>query len=320
MADMRSTDSVTAWSQYWSAGRLSSCPGAADNNYSGVIAAAWETLFSTIAAPAELLDIACGNGALLALAQEHARAQGKRWQLTGVDLAAVAPAAGLSDAGISLQHGIDMHALPFADHSFVLVCSQFGIEYGHFPDNLTEALRVLKPKGRFQFLLHCADSAIARRAELQLQQIDLLLEQWALFGLLQQMLHDESEPQRFQLAKQRFDHAAASAFAYLKANRSQHDVSLIEQSLQQLGGIWQSRGQQSSADALQACADAAVAVASLRQRLLDQQAAVLDQAQAGSWQQLARQLVGHAELSRLQERGRALAWCLTGINQTQSAS
>lgn len=320
MAGMRSTDSVSAWTQYWSAGRLSSCPGAADNNYSGVIAAAWETFFVALDAPAELLDIACGNGALLALAQNHARAKGKRWQLTGVDRAAVAPAAGLSDAGISLQHGIDMHALPFADHSFVLVCSQFGIEYGHFPDNLAEALRVLKPQGRFQFLLHCADSAIARRAELQLQQIDLLLERWALFGLLQQMLLDETEPQRFQLAKQRFDHAAASAFAYLKAKRPQHDVSLIEQSLQQLGGIWQSRGQQSTADALQACADATVAVQSLRQRLLDQQAALLDQAQAENWQQQARRLAGDAELRLLQERGCALGWCLTGVNQTPSTS
>lgn len=311
-ATSASTDSIEAWSQYWSAGCLSSCPGATDSNYSGAIAKAWQVFFATLPEHVRILDIACGNGALLAMAHQYAVAAGQSWHLTGVDWATLVQREALQHPAINLCSGVDMHALPFTSGSFTVVCSQYGIEYGHFPDNLCEALRVLTRKGRFQFLLHCADSAIARRAQLQLQQIDLLQHDWALLELLQNMLQTEHDAQRFPAAKGDFDRAAAKAFAYLKSSPPQQDVSLIEQSLQQLGGIWQVRHQQRRTDLIQASLDAGQALQSLRQRLLDQQAAMLDQQQAASWLAQAEQYADNVQLNRLDDVGHALGWCLQG--------
>lgn len=308
-----SEDRAKAWSQYWSSGRLSSCPGYADSNYSGVIAESWEKFFTSLPDHCKLLDIACGNGALLAIAQRHTKTCSKSWQMTGVDKAQVEQTTKLKHHSISLYGEIDMHALPFASSSFAVVCSQYGIEYGHFPDNMIEALRVLKPQGQFQFLLHCADSVIARRAVLQLQQIELLQCEWKLFELLQIILQVEADAQKLLSAKNDFDSAAAMAFAYMKAHSPEQDVSLIEQSLQQLGSIWQVRGQQRTADSIQACKDAEQALMCLRQRLLDQQAAMLDQQQAEVWLEQSTELAAEAQLSRIDDAGVHVGWCLAGI-------
>jgi len=304
--------SASAWTQYWSGGRLSSCPGADDSNYAGAIAATWSTFFATLPGNCSLLDIACGNGALLAMAQEYVAAHGQTWQLTGVDRANLTQRPELDNAAIQLCSSIDMHELPYPDNSYDAVCSQYGIEYGTFPDNLNEALRVLKPGGSFQFLLHCKDSVIARRASLQLQQIDLLLDDWALFDLLAGMLERSGQDNGFAAAKQHFDETAAQAFAYMKTAPQNQDISLLQQSLQQLGAIWQVRAQRTPTASIKACRDASEALLSLRQRLRDQQAAMLDQQQAESWLGQARQCADDVQLNRLDDAARALGWCLQG--------
>jgi SAM-dependent methyltransferase len=306
-------DSASAWSQYWSAGRLSSCPGAADSNYTGAIEQCWKAWFELLPEACELLDIACGNGALLLLGHRHSLQQQKNWRLTGVDRAEVQRRSDLNHPDIRIIGGVDMHALPMHAAALDAVCSQYGIEYGVFPHNLDEAMRVLKPGGRFQFLVHCADSAIARRAGLQLQQIEWLQQEWHLFWLLKEMLQTRSQPQRFTTTKQTFDDHAGKAFAYLRSLQAEgQDTSLIEQTLQQLGGIWQQRDQHNQLESLQACADAEQALLSLRQRLHDQQAAMLDREQIQTWLQHLDRHADGLDLHALKDAGHQLGWAIGG--------
>ncbi|MDA3932849.1 MAG: class I SAM-dependent methyltransferase [Gammaproteobacteria bacterium] len=312
MSDTPIPASPQAWSQYWSAGRISSCPGPDDSNYHGEMAACWQDFFKLQPVRSRVLDIACGNGALLLLARQFAEQQQAQWLLHGVDRAAVQVIAQLRDADARMLSGIDMHELPYANGSFDVVCSQYGIEYGRFPDNLHEAMRVLKSGGSFQFIVHDADSTIAHRVQLQLQQIDLLQMQWQLFDKLHKMLETELTKD-FSRMKQRFDEAAGAAFGYMRdAQRQAQDISLIEQTLQQLGGIWQLRGQHGLESSLTACAQAQLATQSLARRLLDQQQAMLDRQQVNDWLQFLRSYDAATSLQALHSGEHALGWVLRG--------
>ena len=93
-----------------------------------------------------VLDVACGTGVLT---REAAIRAGPTGAVTGLDLSPemLAVAARLSPA-LRWQQG-SAEALPFADHSFDAVVSQFGLMF--FPDpvaGLREMMRVLALGGR----------------------------------------------------------------------------------------------------------------------------------------------------------------------------
>lgn len=93
-----------------------------------------------------VLDLACGPG----FAAEAARGRGA--VPTGLDFsAAMITLARTAHPGIRFEEG-DAEALPFADASFDIVVSNFGIH--HVPDTvqaLSEAKRVLRAGGRVAF-------------------------------------------------------------------------------------------------------------------------------------------------------------------------
>ena len=99
-----------------------------------------------LAAGDRVLDVACGTGVL---AREAARRVGARGTVTGLD-----PAGGMLAVAKRLQPAVEWHegvaaTLPFADGSFDVVASQFGLMF--FPDReaaLREMLRVLVSAGR----------------------------------------------------------------------------------------------------------------------------------------------------------------------------
>ena len=94
-----------------------------------------------VAAGDRLLDIACGSG----LAVELAEARGARG--AGIDASARLIAVAQDRCpSADVQVG-DMHALPWADGSFDVVTSFRGI-WGTTPDALAEVYRVLAPGGR----------------------------------------------------------------------------------------------------------------------------------------------------------------------------
>jgi len=109
----------------------------------------WATIVAEAAEiqPGEgVLDVACGTGILARVTRARTGSQGA---VVGLDLSRAMLAIARDVApDITWQHG-SAETLPFPDHSFDAVLSQFGLMF--FPDRaqaLREMLRVLVPRGR----------------------------------------------------------------------------------------------------------------------------------------------------------------------------
>ena len=152
-----------AWSQYWSAGLLHSCPGSFAGNYSGAIARFWDSALGDMDSDSRVLDVATGNGALPQRLQQR---YGDRVSVDAVDAAQLAPAwfDPLRYPGIRFHSGVLAEALPFEDAHFDYVVSQYGIEYAARPDACEQALRVLHPQGRLALVMHHSGSVLAQVA------------------------------------------------------------------------------------------------------------------------------------------------------------
>jgi ubiquinone/menaquinone biosynthesis C-methylase UbiE len=172
IADARESD----WSRYWSGGALHSCADSYGGNYAGAIGAFWADCFAGLVPGHRVLDLATGNGPLPLLLWERAPA-GKQVCVDAVDLARVAPRwhDPQKHAGLHFHSGIRMERLPFAEASFDLVISQFGIEYARWPDALHEAVRVMKPQGSAAFVVHHSDSVLCRVARSEQANQEFLL-------------------------------------------------------------------------------------------------------------------------------------------------
>ena len=152
-----------AWSQYWSAGLLHSCPGSFADNYSGAIAQFWESALADMKPGARVLDIATGNGALPQMLLQR---YGDGVSVDAVDAAQLAPAwfDPSQHPGTIFHSGVMAEALPFEDACFDYVVSQYGIEYATRPAACQQALRVLRPAGRVALVMHHSDSVLAQVA------------------------------------------------------------------------------------------------------------------------------------------------------------
>jgi SAM-dependent methyltransferase len=117
-----------------------------------------------------VLDIACGTGVL---AREAAARVGANGQVVGLD-----PSPGMLAVAEALAPEIEWRegsagSLPFADHTFDAVVSQFGLMF--FPDRrqaLREMLRVMAPGGRLALAVwdvldnipaYAAEAALVKR-------------------------------------------------------------------------------------------------------------------------------------------------------------
>ena len=151
-----------AWSQYWSAGLLHSCPGSFAGNYSGAIAQFWESALADMNPGARVLDVATGNGALPKMLLQR----GDGVSVDAVDAAQLAPAwfDPSRHPGIRFHSGVMAETLPFEDASFDYVVSQYGIEYAARPDACQQALRVLRPAGHLGLVMHHSGSVLAQVA------------------------------------------------------------------------------------------------------------------------------------------------------------
>lgn len=152
-----------AWSQYWSAGGLHSCPGSFAGNYAGAIADFWQTALADLTPGTRVLDLATGNGALPQLLLQR---YGDEVQVDAVDAAQLAPTwfDPSRHPGVRFHSGVMIEALSFEDASFDCVVSQYGIEYAMRPDACQQALRVLRPQGRLALVMHHTGSVLAQVA------------------------------------------------------------------------------------------------------------------------------------------------------------
>jgi SAM-dependent methyltransferase len=144
-----------AWSRYWKAGHEHSCPTSFDGFYGPQLQAFWRRQAALLGPEDVLLDLGCGNGALLRfLWLQFAPDRAPR--LVGVD------AADLRSDWLRgpISHRVTVHAgkrfdsLPLADGSVSFAASLFGIEYGASEAAWSELQRVLRPRARVAFVLH----------------------------------------------------------------------------------------------------------------------------------------------------------------------
>lgn len=154
-------DRRAVWTRYWSHGASHSCGGSYGNRYEGALAAFWRAAFQALAPGARVLDIATGNGALPQLLLDFDQAG----QLTcdAVDLAALAPAwfdqlPPARRAQLRFHGGQAAETLPFADGSFDLVMSQYGLEYTDLARTVPELLRVCAAGGKVCLVCHHAQA------------------------------------------------------------------------------------------------------------------------------------------------------------------
>lgn len=185
--------SLHHWESYYRSGVLASCPLGPDGGYTQELREAWVEYFSELPDGARILDIGTGNGAIVSIARETAAATGKHFEIHGTDLAQIDPVRDVSD-GARLFAGIQFHAqvasenLPFAAGSFDAVSGQYALEYTEVERALQEVHRILKPGSRAQFIVHHADSIIARKARDALRQSALVLDETRIFRKLRRHL------------------------------------------------------------------------------------------------------------------------------------
>ncbi|RYG97981.1 MAG: methyltransferase domain-containing protein [Alphaproteobacteria bacterium] len=173
----------SAWSAYWAAGSLNSCAGSFTGNYTGVISDFWRRAFASLPPQGRVLDIATGNGALPLMMSEH-MGNGTGLQIDAVDMAMIAPQwhDPAAQPGIRFHAGVRMEALPFRDAIFDAVTSQYGLEYGNWPDALLEASRVCDPQGGLALVLHHPESVLVQVGRIEIANHRFLS---ARYGLLE---------------------------------------------------------------------------------------------------------------------------------------
>lgn len=156
------------WSAYWATGALTSLPQDFAENYSGALAAHWESCFRSLSPGARILDVCTGNGAIALLAARWAAEHDLTWRIRAVDAARI-DTARIADRNPRFQHlvgrvefedGVPLENRSDTADAYDLVTSQYGIEYCDWQAVAPRIAEWLKPGGRFICVTHAPDSAI----------------------------------------------------------------------------------------------------------------------------------------------------------------
>ena len=210
------------WQRYWRENRLAACvPDNPDS--AAAIETHWTGFFSELPAGKRVLDIATGNGVLLVWGARAARAAGHQLRLTGIDLADIDPERFLPEHRIDLAAArfignTAAESLPFADGSFDVVVSQYGLEYADLELALSEVARVLASGGQLHWLAHGSDSIVVAQGRAQLVDIDLLLAPDGPFTAMNTYIEARARGRKVSRATRVLTEALHSAEAYCAAN------------------------------------------------------------------------------------------------------
>lgn len=211
-----------AWQRYWQSDRLAACmpdnPAAAAE-----IERYWKGEFSGLSSGARVLDIATGNGVLLAWAAQSAVDRGLALELTGIDAAQIDPLRFVTSGQEALRNvafhgGVAAERLPFGDAAFDVVVSQFGLEYSDLDASLLEVARVLAPGGCLRWLAHGASSAVVAESAERVAQMDFLLAQDGPFAAMAFFTRALLQGRRLARARDRLQASLEAARAYCLEN------------------------------------------------------------------------------------------------------
>lgn len=151
------TDLAGIFSMYWTDGFKSPFGETFPTNLEKF----WKGVFEKVGRDnpySVILDIGTGNGLIPLMAREESES----FDLVGIDFAKVPPPS--QEKRIDIQQ-MNAEDLKFPDGSFDLVTSNFGIEYTKMDIALKEAIRVLRPGGRTELVLHHPESKTAKNMQ-----------------------------------------------------------------------------------------------------------------------------------------------------------
>lgn len=183
----------------------------------------FEQVFSTIQNQLNMLDIACGYGAVTHIAQTARRSlyNDAGLQITGVDTSVAALQEVRNRHPDTQCVAANGALLPFNNGSFDIVASQFGIEYAG-PPAITEAARMVKPGGRIATVLHMLDGGIYKECALNLDAINgirhsKILKNFAgIFSSAQAIQHGNGTKEQFRQADASFAESVIAVENVLK--------------------------------------------------------------------------------------------------------
>ncbi len=227
---MAERKSNRGWRHYWRENRLAACvPDNPDS--AAAIEAHWAGFFAQLPHGKRVLDVATGNGVLLVWGARAAQAAGRELTLTGIDLADIDPARFLPEhrgdlAAARFIGKTPAESLPFADGSFDVVVSQYGLEYADLERALNEAGRVLAAGGQLHWLAHGSDSIVVAQGRARLLEIDLLLDSEGPFAAMRTYLKACARNRKVSRATHALTRALRRAEAHCAANPS---ASLVRQ-------------------------------------------------------------------------------------------
>jgi ubiquinone/menaquinone biosynthesis C-methylase UbiE len=155
----------------------------------------WFEFESRLQPGCTVLDVGCGNGAAAFAIKAGAMMSGMPLSVTGIDEAAIDPVRRLPAnqpvlREIAFHARTEMEALPFADATFDVVVSQFGLEFGSPAKAMAEAARVLKPGGLLSMIALPAQSAAVQNARKAYRQARFLLADSNVFDRAAAMLKE----------------------------------------------------------------------------------------------------------------------------------
>lgn len=191
---------VAAWTEFWarSGSDASNCLPSAPPYAAGHLENLWQDFFMDLPEAGKILDLGTGGGAVPSVAQ---RTRGDL-DITGVDYAAALPSPHPS---IRMVPGVALESLPFADHSFDAVTSQFALEYADRTTAVPELQRVLKPRGAILIIAHHSDGAVLGPNMRRLAAIEEILSPGNLYDQVEDIAGKGREPDaasRGQLTEQ----------------------------------------------------------------------------------------------------------------------
>lgn len=166
------------WSALWTRDTVTTLDSMFPDNYDLSVAEFWKQLLDN--EPARVIDLACGNGALVWLANDILNKNGDTTIITGIDSADIDPFKTLKKnkkdfPTLRFIGNTSIEELPFEDSSIDIAISQYGLEYSDLQRSIPELGRVLKPEAKTGFILHNDQSTILKGSTRYLKHHKLIL-------------------------------------------------------------------------------------------------------------------------------------------------
>ena len=243
------------WTRYWATGRLDACAADDGGRYFPEIRDRWWRFFADLDDGAAVLDVATGNGAVLAVAAEYAARNGVHFELVGVDKARPSPdevrtLAERAGCSLELRGETPAEALPFEADRFAAVTAQFALEYTETPRALARVAEVLAPGGDFMMIGHRDDSAVAAQTRRDREDVRVVLRRGGLLDRFDALVAAEIDgetlaPERrataaFRDAREAFRREAAGGVDRCEG-RDATQRRFLDRLLTNLGELYQHR-------------------------------------------------------------------------------